>query len=94
MQDELTTTSQQAFQVERTMREITTLNQMISTAVMQQAESIEQLYNTAVEATINIQRGNKSLKKTLALNRSSTRVYFVLLMTASFLLLFFHWFYS
>ena len=42
---------QQVQGVERTMREITTINQMISTAVMQQAEMIETLYNNAVDAT-------------------------------------------
>jgi t-SNARE complex subunit (syntaxin) len=42
---------QQTQGIERTMREITTINQMISTAVMQQAEMIETLYNNAVDAT-------------------------------------------
>ncbi len=94
LQEDLTSTSQQAYQVEKSMREITTLNQMISTAVMQQAESIEQLYNVAVEATSQIKRGNEELRKTVRLNRSSQLYIFVLLMTATFLLLFFDWFYS
>lgn len=34
---------------ERTVREIATLNQMFSTAIMQQSEQIEQLYSQAVE---------------------------------------------
>jgi hypothetical protein len=51
LQEELTSAAQQAQGIERTMREITTINQMISTAVMQQAEMIETLYNNAVDAT-------------------------------------------
>lgn len=93
-QEELVSTSQQVQNVEKTMREITTLNQMISTAVMHQAETIEQLYNTAVEATSNMQRGNEDLRKTIRLNRSTRWYIFVLLMTASFLLLFYDWFNS
>jgi t-SNARE complex subunit (syntaxin) len=51
LQEELSSAVQQAQGIERTMREITTINQMISTAVMQQAEMIETLYNNAVDAT-------------------------------------------
>jgi syntaxin 18 len=94
MQDELARSSQQAFQIERTVREITTLNQMISTAVMEQAEQIEELYNNAVEATYHVQRGNKDLKKTLALNKSSTLYLAVFMLLVTFIILFMHWFYS
>jgi syntaxin 18 len=76
------------------MREITTLNQMISTAVMHQAEQIECIYSAAVEATGNLKRGNEDLRKTVALNRSSQLYIVILLLTASVLLLFMDWFYS
>lgn len=76
------------------MRQVATLNQMISTAVMQQAEMIEQLYNNAVESTTNIKRGNRELKKTIQLNRSARYYTLVLLVTAGLLLLFFDWFNS
>lgn len=89
--DDLMRSTNQVERVERTVREITTMQQMISTAVMQQAEAIEQLYNVAVEATTNIRRGNEDLKKTIAVNSSSTRYIVVLLLTASAMLLLFDW---
>eukprot|EP00882_Tetradesmus_deserticola_P009092 GHRQ01009592.1.p2 GENE.GHRQ01009592.1~~GHRQ01009592.1.p2 ORF type:complete len:107 (+),score=73.72 GHRQ01009592.1:1051-1371(+) len=92
--EELTSAAQQAQGMERTMREITTINQMISTAVMQQAEMIETLYNNAVDATQHIKRGNVDLKKTIKLNRSSRYYLLVLMVTLSLLLLFFDWFNS
>jgi len=64
-QAELQSSAQQAQEVERTMRQVATLNQMISTAVMHQAEMVEQLYNNAVDATHNLTRGNTELKKTI-----------------------------
>lgn len=94
LQADLRASGQQAQQIESTMRHITTLNQMISTAVMEQAEMIEQLYNNALDATHNITRGNKELKKTIVLNRSSRNWVLVLSVVAALLLLFFDWFYS
>lgn len=44
-------TASRVSQVERTVREIATLNQMFSTAVLHQAEAIEAIYNNAVEAS-------------------------------------------
>lgn len=76
------------------MRHISTLNQMISTAVMQQADMIEQLYSDALEATHHISRGNVELQKTITLNRSSRNWVLVLCVLAGLMLLFFDWFYS
>ena len=84
----------QVAQVERTVREISTMQQMISTAVMQQAEQIERLSEQAVEATFHVRRGNDELRKTIAVNSSSTLYLVVLLLTASGLLVFFDWFHS
>ena len=81
----------QVAQVERTVREITAMEQMISTAVMEQAEAIEQLYNVAVDATTHIKRGNEELRKTIAVNRSSTLYLVVMLLTASAMLVLFDW---
>lgn len=94
LQADLRAAGQQAQNIESSMRHITTLNQMISTAVMEQAEMIEQLYNNAVDATVNITRGNEELRKTIALNRSSRRWVLVLCVVAGLLLVFFDWFYS
>lgn len=81
----------QVQQVERTVREIAAMQQMISTAVAQQAEAIEQIYNEAVAATLDVRRGNAELTKTLAVNRSSTLYLVVLLLVASALLLLYDW---
>lgn len=93
-QADLRSSTQQSAQIEATMRHVSTLNQMISTAVMAQADMIEQLYNDAVKATHHISRGNVQLKKTIALNRSSRNWVLVLSVVAGLLLLFFDWFYS
>lgn len=94
MQEQLTKTASQVQQVERSMREISTLNQMLSTAVMQQVESIEMLYNNALEATAHIKMGNVDIKKTIEVNKSTRKYVFVLMLVASLLLLFFDWFNS
>eukprot|EP00878_Enallax_costatus_P023300 GHUV01024772.1.p2 GENE.GHUV01024772.1~~GHUV01024772.1.p2 ORF type:complete len:107 (+),score=29.21 GHUV01024772.1:1877-2197(+) len=92
--EQLRQASQQALGVERTMRDITAINQMVSTAVMHQAEMIETLYNNAVDATYHVQRGNVELKKTIRVNRSSRMYLLVLFIVAGLLLLFFDWFNS
>jgi syntaxin 18 len=84
----------QVARVERTVREIGAMQQMISTAVMQQAEQIEQLYSQALDATYHVRRGNEELRKTIAVNSSGTLYIVVLLLTASALLVFFDWFNS
>ncbi|KAG2450660.1 hypothetical protein HYH02_004500 [Chlamydomonas schloesseri] len=92
--ERLTATRNAAFSVEQSVRDVAALNQMFSTAVLAQAETIESIYMAAVEATHNITRGNESLTKTVAINRSSTRHILVLLLLATACLLFFDWFNS
>ncbi|KXZ41617.1 hypothetical protein GPECTOR_360g130 [Gonium pectorale] len=58
------------------------------------AETIEGIYMAAVEATHNITAGNESLRKTVDVNRSTTRYVLVLLLVATLSLLFFDWFNS
>lgn len=48
----------------------------------------------ALPPTQHLVRGNTDLRKAVLLNQSSQLYVFVLLMTASLLLLFFDWFYS
>ncbi|KAG2438037.1 hypothetical protein HXX76_005651 [Chlamydomonas incerta] len=92
--ERLTATRDAAFSVEQSVRDVAALNQMFSTAVLAQAETIESIYMAAVEATHNITRGNESLTKTVAINRSSSRYILVLLLVATACLLFFDWFNS
>ncbi|GBF87646.1 syntaxin [Raphidocelis subcapitata] len=89
--EDLTRRTAQAQHVERTVREIAAMQHMISTAVMQQAEAIEQLYNSAVDATFHVRRGNEELRKTIAVNKSGTLYIVVMLLTASAMLLLFDW---
>jgi hypothetical protein len=48
LQQELLSMSRGVMQAERTMREISTLNQMFSTQVMHQSEQIEHLYSQVI----------------------------------------------
>ena len=79
---------------ERTVREIATLNQMFSAAVLHQLHQIEQLYSEAVAATGNLAAGNVQLGKAVATNKSSQKLMLVLLLLASAMLLFLDWWYS
>mmetsp|Transcript_16493 Transcript_16493/g.35661 ORF Transcript_16493/g.35661 Transcript_16493/m.35661 type:complete len:314 (-) Transcript_16493:442-1383(-) len=92
--DRLTTTGVQVLNVERTIREIATLNQLFSTAVLQQAEAIEAIYTAAVESSSHIAKGNEHLRATVDINRSTQKYIIVLLLVATFSLLFFDWFNS
>jgi hypothetical protein len=87
----LTSRRTQAAQVERSMREVATLNQMLSTAVHHQQQQIELLYDEAVAATRNLRQGNTELRKTVRVNRSTRSYVLALLLTASALLLLFDW---
>jgi syntaxin 18 len=66
--------------------EISTLNHLFSTQVVQQAQKIEQLYQEALHATVHMQRGNAELVKAHGYN-SSGRKWFVLLMLMASLVL-------
>lgn len=92
--EELLDSSRQAEALESSVRDITTLNQMLSSAVAQQAESIEMVYANAVEATHNITSGNKSLQSAITVNKSSRKLVLALLLSAALGLLFFDWFNS
>ena len=94
LQAELLNMTDQVQHTERTVREIATLNQMFSTAILQQSEQIEQLYTEAVAATGTIGRANVQLDKAIRANRSGQKCMFILLVLASVMLLFLDWWYS
>ena len=94
LQEELLGTADEVMLVERNVREISVLNRMFSTTILQQSEQIEKLYNDAVAATSNISRANVQLDKAVKTNRSSQKWMFMLLLCASLTLLFLDWFYS
>lgn len=94
LQQELLSMMDQSQHAERTVREIAILNQMFSTAILHQSEQIEKLYSQAVAATGSIQAANIQLDKAVKTNKSSQKLMFFLLLTASLCLLFVDWWYS
>lgn len=94
LQQELLSTTDQVLHAERSVREIATLNQMFSAAIMHQSQQIEKLYSEAVAATANISRANVQLDKAIRANRSGQKCMFILLLLASLGLLFLDWWYS
>ena len=94
LQAELLNMTDQVQHTERTVREIATLNQMFSTAILHQSEQIEKLYGEAVAATTNISRANIQLGKAVKTNKSAQKCMFLLLLMASLGLLFLDWWYS
>jgi syntaxin 18 len=76
---------------ERTVREIATLNQMFSTAIMQQGQQIEKLYGEAVQATLNIDRANVQLGKAIKTNTAARKYMIVFFLVASLCILFLDW---
>ncbi|KAK9789366.1 hypothetical protein WJX73_002415 [Symbiochloris irregularis] len=91
---ELESVGKGAFQVESTMHELATLNQMFASQIVQQAEQIELLYNQAVDATANVDRGNVHLKKAIRMNTSARWYMFYILIIAALCLLFIDWYSS
>ncbi|KAF5838947.1 hypothetical protein DUNSADRAFT_1893 [Dunaliella salina] len=91
---QLSATAAQAQGLESTIQDIAVLNQMFSTAVLHQAESIESIYSAAVDASQNISTGNVDLQKAVNYGRSSQRQILIILLAATLGLLFFDWFNS
>lgn len=94
LQAELLSMGDSVQHTERTVREIATLNQIFSTAILHQSAQIEQLYTEAVAATGNISKANVQLEKTVKTKKSAQKWLFILLLLASVSLLFLDWWYS
>mmetsp|Transcript_684 Transcript_684/g.1984 ORF Transcript_684/g.1984 Transcript_684/m.1984 type:complete len:306 (+) Transcript_684:212-1129(+) len=94
LQQQLLATSEDVARLERSMRDIATLNQMFSAQVVHQSEQIEHIYSKAVEASMHVTKGNIQLRKALRHSQAARKYVLVLLLAASFGLLFLDWFYS
>jgi len=94
LQAELLSMSDQVKTTEKSVREIATLNQMFSTAILHQSEQIEKLFQEAVAATTTLGRANVQLDKAVKTNKSAQKCMFILLVMASVMLLFLDWWYS
>ncbi|BDA47671.1 Syntaxin-18 [Coccomyxa sp. Obi] len=91
---QLMSLNQGATSIETTMRELATLNQMFSGQVFHQAQQIEQIYEQAVQATLNVDRGNVQLQKAIKVGGSARSILFWFFIIAAASLLFLDWFYS
>ncbi|KAG0503929.1 hypothetical protein HPP92_004001, partial [Vanilla planifolia] len=100
MQDQLLDDETRALQVELTnlldavqetetkMVEMSALNHLMSTHVLQQAQQIELLYNQAVEATKNVELGNRELTQAIQRNSGSRTFLILFLLVLTFSVIF------
>ncbi|KAF8396869.1 hypothetical protein HHK36_018504 [Tetracentron sinense] len=92
LQVELTSLLDAVQETETKMVEMSALNHLMSTHVLQQAQQIEFLYEQAVEATKNVDLGNKELSKAIERNSSSRTFLLLFLFVLTFSILFLDWY--
>lgn len=92
LQIELTNLIDTVQETERKMLEMSALNHLFSTHVLHQAQQIERLYEQAVEATENVNEGNKELRKAIQRNSSSRTFLLLFLVVLPLSLLFLDWY--
>ncbi|KDP26062.1 hypothetical protein JCGZ_21095 [Jatropha curcas] len=92
LQVELASLLDAAQQTETKMVEMSALNHLMSTHVLQQAQQIEHLYEQAVEATKNVELGNKELSQAIQRNSSSRTFLLLFLFVLTFSVLFLDWY--
>lgn len=92
LQVELSSLLDAARDTETKMVEMSALNHLMSTHVLQQAQQIEYLYDQAVEATKNVELGNKELTKAIERNSSSRTFLLLFLIVLTLSVLFLDWY--
>lgn len=92
LQVELSSLLDAARDTETKMVEMSALNHLMSTHVLQQAQQIEYLYDQAVEATKNVEMGNKELTQAIQRNSSSRTFLLLFLFVLTFTVLFLDWY--
>ncbi|XP_038716557.1 syntaxin-81-like [Tripterygium wilfordii] len=92
LQVELTSLLDAVQETETKMVEMSALNHLMSTHVLQQAQQIEFLYEQAVEATKNVQLGNKELSQAIQRNSSSRTFLLLFLFVLTFSIIFLDWY--
>ncbi|KAJ0103414.1 hypothetical protein Patl1_06517 [Pistacia atlantica] len=92
LQVELSSLLDAVQQTETKMVEMSALNHLMSTHVLQQAQQIELLYDQAVEATTNVELGNKELSQAIQRNSSSRTFLLLFLFVLTFSVLFLDWY--
>ncbi|KAL0796736.1 hypothetical protein Bca101_068113 [Brassica carinata] len=91
LQVELSNLLDGARQTETKMVEMSALNHLMATHVLQQAQQIEVLYDQAVEATKNVELGNKELSQAIQRNSSSRTFLLLFFFVLTFSVLFLDW---
>ncbi|KAK9059729.1 hypothetical protein SSX86_020433 [Deinandra increscens subsp. villosa] len=91
LQVELSSLLDAARDTETKMVEMSALNHLMSTHVLQQAQQIEYLYDQAVEATKNVEMGNKELTQAIQRNSSSRTFLLLFLVVLTLSVLFLDW---
>ncbi|KAH9766757.1 Syntaxin-81 [Citrus sinensis] len=92
LQVELTSLLDTVQQTETKMVEVSALNHLMSTHILHQARQIEHLYEQAVEATKNVELGNKELSQAIRRNTSSRTFLLLFLFVLTFSILFLDWY--
>ncbi|KAL9458530.1 hypothetical protein AB3S75_007404 [Citrus x aurantiifolia] len=92
LQVELTSLLDAVQQTETKMVEMSALNHLMSTHILHQAKQIEHLYEQAVEATKNVELGNKELSQAIRRNTSSRTFLLLFLFVLTFSILFLDWY--
>lgn len=92
LQMELTNLLDTVQETETKMIEMSALNHLMSTHVLQQAQQIQYLYDQAVEATNNVERGNKELSQAIQRNSSSRTFLLLFFFVLTFSVLFLDWY--
>ncbi|GLT35150.1 hypothetical protein SLA2020_096280 [Shorea laevis] len=92
LQVELTSLLDAVQETETKMVEMSALNHLMSTHVLQQAQQIEFLYEQAIEATNNVELGNKELSQAIQRNSSSRTFLLLFLFVLTFSILFLDWY--
>lgn len=92
LQVELSSLLDAARDTETKMVEMSALNHLMSTHVLQQAQQIEYLYDQAIEATKNVEMGNKELTQAIQRNSSSRTFLLLFLIVLTFSVLFLDWY--
>ncbi|XP_006652554.1 syntaxin-81 [Oryza brachyantha] len=92
LQVELTNLLDAVQETETKMIEMSALNHLMSTHVLRQAQQIQYLYDQAVEATNNVERGNKELSQAIQRNSSSRTFLLLFFFVLTFSVLFLDWY--
>ncbi|XP_020210898.1 syntaxin-81 [Cajanus cajan] len=92
LQVELTSLLDTVQETETKMVEMSALNHLMSTHVLHQAQQIEHLYEQAVEATKNVELGNRELSQAIQRNSSSRTFLLLFLFVLTFSILFLDWY--